>query len=354
VDIREQVIGQVRDSLKSIFPDLRLHSLEDPEVQGRGTFYFEKGAAKKYNYVNLSGGEKAAFDLLLDFIVRREFYPNAAMCIDEPEAHMGLSAQGRLLEVLYDLIPEKSQLWIGTHSIGILRASKKILEENPEEVIYLDFSGHDFDQKVEIPPITKPDRELWQKLHQSVLEDLSGLLAPEKIIVCESDPNGAAFDARCYNKIFSKNHPDALFIPAGSKSELDKIVPILQNVIQKVKISVVRDRDDLLDKMREELIEKGTRVLTRPSIEDYLIDSEVLEEFANKKNLNENQLQELKKIEENNVKAKASAGAIYQKIRGYGLIVGDTMEEFLSDVLAPLFSEDMDVYQELEDDIFGN
>ena len=41
VQIREQVIGQVRDSLQSIFPDLWLHSLEDPE--GGGTFYFEKG-----------------------------------------------------------------------------------------------------------------------------------------------------------------------------------------------------------------------------------------------------------------------------------------------------------------------
>ena len=160
LDIREQVIGQVRDSLQSIFPDLRLHSLQDPE--GRGTFYFEKGTAKKYNFVNLSGGEKAAFDLLLDFIIRREFYPNAAMCIDEPEAHMGLSAQSKLLEILYELIPENSQLWLGTHSIGILRASKKILEKKPGEVVFLDFSGHDFDQKVEMKPITQPDRELWQ------------------------------------------------------------------------------------------------------------------------------------------------------------------------------------------------
>ncbi len=93
--------------------------------EGRGTFYFEKGTAKKYNFVNLSGGEKAAFDLLLDFIIRREFYPNAAMCIDEPEAHMGLSVQSKLLKILYELIPENSQLWLGTHSIGILRTSKK-------------------------------------------------------------------------------------------------------------------------------------------------------------------------------------------------------------------------------------
>lgn len=349
-DIREQVIGLVRDSLQSIFPNLRLHSLDDPE--GKGTFYFEKGDAKKYNYVNLSGGEKAAFDLLLDFIVRREYYLNAAMCIDEPEGHMGLSAQGKLLEVLYKLIPERSQLWLGTHSIGILRASKKILEENPGTVVFLDFSGHDFDQKVEIIPITKPDRELWQKLHESVLEDLSGLLAPEKIIVCESDPNRAAFDARCYNKIFAKNHPDALFVSAGSKSELNKIIPVLQDVIQKAEIFVVRDRDGLLDERRNELIQEGIRVLNRRSIEDYLIDHEVLDKLADDKGLDACQLQELKDINGNN--AKARVGQIYQKIsNGYRLIVGDDREEFLSDVLAPLFTEEMAVYRELENDIFG-
>ncbi len=350
IDIKEQIIGQVRDSLQSIFPNLRLHSLEDSE--GKGTFYFEKGTAKKYNYVNLSGGEKAAFDLLLDFIIRREYYQNAAMCIDEPEVHMGLSAQRKLLEVLYELIPEKSQLWLGTHSVGILRASKKILEQNPGKVVYLDFSGHDFDQEVEMKPITKPDRYLWQKLHQSVLDDLFGLLAPETIVVCESDPNRAAFDARCYNKIFAKNYPDTLFVSAGSKSELDNIIPILQDVIQKAEIFVVRDRDGLLDEKREKHIEEGTRILTRRTIEDYLIDHEVLEKFAGENGLDTYQLQELKDITGDS--AKARSGQIYQKIsNGYRLIVGDDREEFLSDVLARLFSEDMAVYQELENDIFG-
>ena len=349
-DIREQVIGQVRDSLQSIFPDLRLHSLQDPE--GRGTFYFEKGTAKKYNFVNLSGGEKAAFDLLLDFIIRREFYPNAAMCIDEPEAHIGLSAQSKLLKILYELIPENSQLWLGTHSVGILRASKKILEENPGEVVYLDFSGRNFDKKVDIEPITKPDRELWQKLHQSVLEDLSGLLAPEKIIVCESDPNTAAFDANCYNKIFAKNQPDALFVSAGGKGELDKIIPILQDVIREADIFKVRDRDNLLPEKRKKLIEQGTRVLTRRCIENYLVDHEVLEKFADDNDLEACQLQELKNI--NGDDAKARSGKIYQKIsKGYRLVIGESREEFLSDVLAPLFSEGMAVYQELEKDIFG-
>ena len=350
VVIREGIIGQVRDSLRSVFTDLQLHSLEDSE--GEGTFYFEKGDAKKYNYVNLSGGEKAAFDLLLDFIVRKEYYSNAAMCIDEPEVHMGLRAQSKLLEVLYELIPEKSQLWLGTHSIGILRASKKILEANPGKVVFLDFSGHNFDQKAKIEPITQPDRNFWGSLHDNVLEDLSGLLAPEKIIVCESEPE-ISFDAGCYNKIFAKNHPEALFVSAGNHSVLDKIVSILQNVIQKAEIFAVRDRDNLLERQREKLRQQGIHVLNRTSIEDYLIHDEVLEKFAAENSLNGDQLLELKNINGNNDTSKARSGQIYQKIsKEYRLIVGDTKEEFLSDVMAPLLSEEMVAYQELEEDIF--
>ena len=237
--------------------------------------------------------------------------------------------------------------------MGFYELQKKILNENPGEVVFLDFSGHDFDQKVEMKPITKPDRELWQKLHESVLEDLSGLLAPEKIIVCESTSGSGGFDARCYNKIFAKSHPDALFVSAGGKSELDKIIPILQDVIQKAEIFTVRDRDGLLDEKRNELIKRGTRVLRHRTIEDYLIDHEILDQFADNTGLDTCQLQELKNINGDN--AKARGGKMYQKIsKEYRLTVGDTKEEFLSDVLAPLFSEDMTVYQELEEDIFGN
>lgn len=108
----------------------------------------------------------------------------------------------------------------------------------------------------------------------------------------------------------------------------------------------------MLDKRRNELIEKGIRVLNRRSIEDYLIDHEVLDKFANDEGLDACQLQKLKDLNGNN--AKARVGKMYQKIRKeYGLTVGDTKEEFLSDVLAPLFSENMAVYQELENDIFG-
>ena len=49
----------------------------------------------------------------------------------------------------------------------------------------------------------------------------------------------------------------------------------------------------------KKLIAEGKRVLTRRTIEDYLIDDEVLEKFAAEKSLNDDQLQELKNINRN-------------------------------------------------------
>ena len=73
-DLREEFIGEIRTSLNNLFHDINLESIGDPLEDG--SFYFEKGASKKYPYKNLSGGEKAAFDLLLDLIVKKRVYDN--------------------------------------------------------------------------------------------------------------------------------------------------------------------------------------------------------------------------------------------------------------------------------------
>ena len=81
--------------------------------------------AKENRYLkllnNLSAGEKSAFDLILDMVVQSKYYPDAIYCIDEPETHMHTKLQGRVLRELYLLIPGQSQLWISTHSIGMLQ-----------------------------------------------------------------------------------------------------------------------------------------------------------------------------------------------------------------------------------------
>ena len=66
-----------------LFPNLELNSLGNPLRDG--TFRFTKGSSRGFAYKNLSGGEKAAFDLVLDLVVARNEYNDTIFCIDEPE-----------------------------------------------------------------------------------------------------------------------------------------------------------------------------------------------------------------------------------------------------------------------------
>ena len=108
---RQESIGDVREALGHLFPDLELNSLGNP--LGEGTFRFTKGVSQGFVFKNLSGGEKAAFDLILDLVVARRDYDNTVFCIDEPESHMSMRLQAELLSVLYDLIPHNCQLMLG-------------------------------------------------------------------------------------------------------------------------------------------------------------------------------------------------------------------------------------------------
>ena len=92
--LREELIGQIRASMKRVFGDLLLNNISDP--LGSGAFFFEKGTAKSYHYKNLSGGEKAAFDLLLDLHVKKKYFADAIYCIDEVETHLHTKVQGTL------------------------------------------------------------------------------------------------------------------------------------------------------------------------------------------------------------------------------------------------------------------
>lgn len=155
---REKSIGDVREPLRRLFSDLELNSLGNPLEDG--TFRFTKGASRGFVFKNLSGGEKAAFDLILDLIVAKRSYDNTIFCIDEPESHLNARLQAELLSVLYDLIPANCQLMLATHSIGMMRRARDIELENPGSVVVLNFDGRDFDERVVIEP-TVPDRAFW-------------------------------------------------------------------------------------------------------------------------------------------------------------------------------------------------
>lgn len=69
-------------------------------------------------------------------VVQAKYYSDAIYCIDEPEAHMHTKLQGRVLRELYLLVPGQSQLWISTHSIGMLQEAEEIEKEHPGTVVF--------------------------------------------------------------------------------------------------------------------------------------------------------------------------------------------------------------------------
>ena len=157
--------------------------------------------------------EKPAFDLILDLVLKIDYYNDGIFFIDEPEIHMHTSLQSKLIKELYNIIPDNSQLWITTHSIGIMRMAERILKENPNSVAILDFDGYDFDSYVTIKP-TKLSKTVWKKFLSLALDDLSELIIPECIILSEGSFSG--------NKIFNDKYPNILFISGGSSEDITK------------------------------------------------------------------------------------------------------------------------------------
>lgn len=369
--LREKYIGQLRNALSSVFPAITLIGPGDP-LDG-GTFRFTKGSASNFAYKNLAAGEKAAFDLFLDLLVRREAFNDSVFCIDEPEAHLNARVQGHVLRQLASLITEASQLWIATHSIGMLREAKRQQEEDPTSVAFVDLGVSDFDEPVVLAP-TRPDRDFWHRTFDVALGDLASLIAPSRLVLCEGKPvegnvARSEFDARCFRNIFGNEYPDTEFVSVGNSREVEtdylKIGSAFSAVVSGTTVLRVIDRDFRSPQEVVDLEAAGVRVLTRRHLESYLLDHEVLRELCNAVGEPGRQAEIIRLVEEA-VKAsvdrgndaddlKSAAGQAFVSIRKALQLPspGNSMEAFLADTLAPLLRPGMVVYEALERDVFG-
>ncbi|MCY4090817.1 MAG: AAA family ATPase [Caldilineaceae bacterium] len=362
----KEFLGGLQRVMRRLFSSPPLELQDFGGQEDYGVFRFTKGTAKDFHYKNLSGGEKAAFDLLLDIFVKRTRFKDAVYCIDEPESHVASGLHGPLLDAMLEIVPERSQLWIATHSIGFVRKAYDLMHRN-EDVVFLDFSKHDFDQEVRISPRI-PDRSFWQATYQVALDDLADLIAPDIVILCEGDKIKAdkGFDARCYNLIFAEDYSDTLFISRGSSSEVEKsedLIGVLQAVAKGSTIWRLIDRDDMSDEGREEKIKEGVRVLGRRELENYLYDPKVLKTFLKMQDKEKCAEGILEYHEKELLSARTMMDADLTKDKTRNLFafikkstqlgnLGNTRDEFALHHLAPALRQTPSVYQELRADIF--
>ncbi len=365
-EYRKAFLGDLQEAMRGLFTDPEL-VLQDFGGIPAGSFRFSKGGVSDFHYKNLSGGEKAAFDILLDVFVKRDVAADAVFCVDEPELHVATDLQGPLIASILRLLPNPTQLWIATHSIGIVREAYRIHQERPGEVTFLDFSGHDFDAPVRITP-SVPNRVFWQNTYKMALDDLSSLVAPQRVVICEGsrDRHVNGFDARCYNRLFADESPETLFISRGGASEIihsEHLVTILENIAHGINVQMVIDRDDMTEEAREEKIQQGIRVLRRRELEDYLYDPAVLRTFLETSGCDENVVEEVLNErtsmlddQEGPKNIKDISQKLLQKIRSATRLpkLGNIREEFAMQHLVLALRNTADVYGELHQDVFGD
>ena len=365
--LREELIGQIRASMKAVFGDLVLNNISDP--LGAGAFFFDKGTAKGYHYKNLSGGEKAAFDLILDLHVKKKFYADAVYCIDELETHLHTKVQGTLLREMVKILPESSQLWVTTHSLGVLRAAQALGAEKTGSVCIVDFDSVDPDVPRDIVP-SSLGRIAWEKLLSIALDDLSQRVAPRVVVVCEGSTLGNRrkdFDAEIYNRVLGSQTPDVLFVSGGSANQVASsgvsVRQALGQILPSARVLAMCDRDDKSAAEVARFEHSGDIVLSRRNLESFLFDDDVIEALVLREG-KDSVRAEAFQVKADAVAAsiargnpsddlKSAAGDIYTGLKRVLSLqrCGNTTDTFMRDTLAPLIVAPMATYQALKGDV---
>jgi predicted ATP-dependent endonuclease of OLD family len=364
-EARAKIIGDLNSSIKNCL-DLEVIDIGDVE-SGRGTLFFRKtDTPTEFNFNLLSSGEKEVVDILLDLYLRQEEYNDTVFLIDEPELHINTSIQKKLLIEINKLVGEDCQIWVATHSIGFLRAIQENFHDDSQVIYFEDGTNWAASPQV-LHPMKKTFNQ-WKKIFETALDDLSGLISPQRIVYCEgrdtpglnNDERG--FDAKVLNTIFGEKHSDTLFISSGGNTELDQrsgiAIRILGKVFSRLEILVLKDRDVSSGRINTENDRQiylqnnphNHRIFKRWEIENYLYDKEVLKEYCLRNQLTFDEVEYdrfVSNIVDDNVKDQTG------RIKNCCNITVSINPEDFKLKLAECIKEDMSVYNELERCIFN-
>lgn len=187
VDTRKifrEFIEPLNASLQYVFvgddkTGIRIVDIVDATYNEPPKLIFQKGDSR-INYDLLSHGEKQVVILLLNFIVRKKYYEDAIVFIDEMDCHLNTILQERLLEeIVTKWIPDSSQLWTASHALGFISYANK-----SKEAAIIDFDLFDFDTKQELFPSPKETLDVFEIAIPKA--SLFKLMEGKKIVVCEN------------------------------------------------------------------------------------------------------------------------------------------------------------------------
>jgi predicted ATP-binding protein involved in virulence len=347
-ELREELIGKLKQSMLRVFPDLILDNIGDP--QSNGQFYFDKGLIANFPYKNLSGGEKGAFDILLDLLIKVQEFNDTVIAIDEPDLHMHSSLQRRLMREIYNIIPEECQLWLATHSVGFIRETCELVKENPNTIAIIDFSYKDFDNAQVLFPEKLTSNKMRQ-IFEIAVDDLATMITPSTIVLCEGSKQKNTIqekkelDAKIYNRIFYDQ--DILFVAGDCKPTAQKAAALLLKIVKEAgslkRIISLSDRDNLSNEQIQEYqnLAPEQKFLGRRENENYIFDDDILRKYCESNGIKFAQITSKPKDIIND-DLKSIQGAIMNQCGFEG-----TIEDFKLE-LASYVTIDTSVYQEIK------
>lgn len=363
-EARNHIIGELNTAISKCL-SIEITGMGNVEA-GNGSLFFKKpDNINAFSFNVLSSGEKEVIDILIDLYLRKDTFNSSIYLIDEPELHISTNIQRKLIIEIDKMIPDDCQIWIATHSIGMIRALQDELKDK-SDIIRFDENNEWAKYSYTLGPMQK-SRQNWQTIFATALDDITALLAPKRIVYCEGrdKPSGnggeKGFDAKVYNKIFEHEFSDTLFVSSGGNTELDIrseiAIAIIGKALPQTEILVLKDRDMASGKPVTEIDRKeylklnpdNHRVLKRFELENYLFDKTVLQKYCdvNEKTFNETKYDALNlDITDGDIKDKCN------DIKNACGIVGSISPEKFKIELASYLTPDSAIYNELKKVIF--
>lgn len=263
--IFQDFIKPLNTSLINIFDGDEKTTIQISEFQNAtptepAKLIFKKGTSK-ISYELLSHGEKQVVILLLNFIVRKKYYEDAIIFIDEMDCHLNTSLQYNLLKEITEVwIPDNSQLWTASHALGFIDYARDF-----QQGVIIDFDLLDFDLPQTLIPQPKENLEVYEIAIPKNL--LFNLLSSKKLVVCENKND------EYYNLLDLEN---TIFV--GVKDSRD----VFLHAKNDSRYHSIRDRDFLSDteilKIREKF--PNHHILKYYNFENYLYHPDNIEEVS--------------------------------------------------------------------------